>query len=945
MSKLFYRSWIGLLLYFFVLNASGQYPYIKSLDSRYGINIKVIYDLHLDKQGLIWIGSAQGLFRFNGRVAKKIYAENSQQADITNLKTDSSGRLWGMNFSNQIFYLEKDTLRIFPLKISKGSIVNFDFIGKDLWIGLNSGFLKYSLEDFQQKQSYFSESVFTDFVASGTEFIGVSQYILLKARKEQINIVKTFTPYETRLQKVGGKVFALSNKLSPRNFYDTQQPQIVKSFAIKENIYILHYREFLGKILLCSKRGAYLLDPTTEKIENLFNEKQITDIIQDYQGNIWVSTVNEGLWFCPSLQTKYFLSQNGKHFESIEKINENLWVGNSEGELWKLQPKDTMPQWKYLSKVSDFSEIKKIKYNPLDHSVFLGTSITNQEGKVIQEIDYFKDVAFAKQEDCFFYLFALPYGARWLSFKPCKTFDEVALQKNENKYIYEKYIRFQRSNSVAIHQESQRYWVGYNDNLYAYQSNKESKILRSSLNQAVIAKQLIYYAPKNWLIVATFEQGLFIFKNDVVQNIFKNNMLKSTIIRKILLKDNKLWIGTDKEISVLDLDNLLFTDFFSQVGLSQIDYQDFCIDNEGLWLLQDNSVIFLPYELQRKRNILQILPPQIAVTKQTLMIAVETLNFKNPYNTTIWYRIPEVHREWRSLEETAGSTIHYDYLSGGSYTLEIYAEDKRANLKSRMSIMKLEIPLLWWQKWWNWLFISFILLGISNLVLFWGFKYYQQRQKLYTSLWISQLKTLQSQMNPHFLYNILYTAQALIYEDKKTEVGTLLGDFSDLMRKILENSEKLSVSLEDEITYLKLYLGLESIRFEDDFNYQIKIAENIHSHHQLLPSMLLQPFVENALKHGLMHKKGEKTLDINFYDDNGSLIVEIKDNGIGRKKSQELQQSKYPYPSVGFGTKSTLKRIEILNKISNYYIHCDIIDYQNPTGTLVIIHIKSKINK
>ena len=113
-------------------------------------------------------------------------------------------------------------------------------------------------------------------------------------------------------------------------------------------------------------------------------------------------------------------------------------------------------------------------------------------------------------------------------------------------------------------------------------------------------------------------------------------------------------------------------------------------------------------------------------------------------------------------------------------------------------------------------------------------------------------------MNPHFMFNVLNAVQGLIYSNQKSKASDYLGKFSDLMRKILEASDKKEIAIDKEIAMLKMYLELEKSRFENDFEYQFSLPSELDLSQYKIPSMIIQPFVENAIKHGLMHKKGVK---------------------------------------------------------------------------------------
>lgn len=201
-------------------------------------------------------------------------------------------------------------------------------------------------------------------------------------------------------------------------------------------------------------------------------------------------------------------------------------------------------------------------------------------------------------------------------------------------------------------------------------------------------------------------------------------------------------------------------------------------------------------------------------------------------------------------------------------------------------------------------------------------------------------------MNPHFFYNALNTLQSYILSNEKKEAIEYLSKFSNLTRTILEMTEKDWVSIADEIKTLSLYLDIEKARFDDDLTYSISASSSIDIETTKIPSMLLQPFVENSIKHGLLHQSGNKEVSIIFTTINDNLVITIDDNGIGRQKSSELNQIKNKkYQS--FATDALQNRVNLLNQYTQKNISIEIIDKysltEKPIGTKVIIKIPSEL--
>ncbi|QQR98753.1 MAG: tetratricopeptide repeat protein [Sphingobacteriales bacterium] len=176
------------------------------------------------------------------------------------------------------------------------------------------------------------------------------------------------------------------------------------------------------------------------------------------------------------------------------------------------------------------------------------------------------------------------------------------------------------------------------------------------------------------------------------------------------------------------------------------------------------------------------------------------------------------------------------------------------------------------------------------------------------------LTALKSQMNPHFIFNALNSIQELYTSGSLKYANEQMGNFAYLTRKILETSEKQKIYLSEEVEILKMYLELESMRFGNDFSSNISFDEDIDEDYIQIPPMLVQPYVENSIKHGLFHKIGNKNINIHFFmEENDEILAcTIDDNGIGRNASAEINKNRHK-THQSFATNATEKRLQLLN--------------------------------
>jgi LytS/YehU family sensor histidine kinase len=208
-----------------------------------------------------------------------------------------------------------------------------------------------------------------------------------------------------------------------------------------------------------------------------------------------------------------------------------------------------------------------------------------------------------------------------------------------------------------------------------------------------------------------------------------------------------------------------------------------------------------------------------------------------------------------------------------------------------------------------------------------------------------EMSALLAQMNPHFLFNSLNSIDSYIIRNESKKASEYLNNFARLMRLILQNSRSNYISLKDELEALELYLEMESLRFKNKFSYSITIDKELDSNSIVIPPMLIQPYIENAIWHGLMHKtngeEGKVELFVSKYENN--LLCVVRDNGIGRKRAAELKDQRQSSHKRSMGMQITEDRIEIINKLYDINTSVTIYDMQNDhgqaTGTRVELRI------
>jgi len=268
-------------------------------------------------------------------------------------------------------------------------------------------------------------------------------------------------------------------------------------------------------------------------------------------------------------------------------------------------------------------------------------------------------------------------------------------------------------------------------------------------------------------------------------------------------------------------------------------------------------------------------------------------------------------------------------------------ENEIVVLKSQQQVQELEIQL---QKNLKYsLVVILLVILLTSLLLFNRFKLKKEKEKAEIEkarLKIEQ-RLLHSQMNPHFIFNSLNSINSFIGENNTKEAQAYLIKFAKLMRLILENSRKVMVALDDEVHALRLNMELERLRFDNLFDFTITIDPDIEPEYIYLPPMLIQPFVENAIMHGIRGKEGKGLVSLTIKAEKEYLSCTVEDNGVGREKTLKISDKHNDH--VSLGTQVTIERLEILRQEITPKAGMKIIDLKDDNGigigTKVILQI------
>ena len=955
---------------FCIFSSKAQEPFLRKISFLEGLPSDVIYDMYVSEKGLLYLGTDKGLVSYDGVHFTLYPFDENLSNSVNSIQEDENGVIYCKNFSNQIYFLSNERLNLdktFNDLISKKalSVVEFSVLNKQKVLltpnefytfNKNKPLLLFKSKHQLDKNDFFHlayNAVKKEFYVSAIESILVfknNQFI--SEKKTNLN--------QKNLEIYLGSICFVSktseNKIDV--FGKNIATDILKSTSLNR------LSSCGSELWICTNDGISEVNVDRNSVENPFlSGKRVSDIVVDKEGNHWISTLDNGLFFMPSLKLKSLsikgIDEQKKPNFSRVKIakNNHFFVATSTGSVFEFD-ENGKQILKYQSE--NKTEIEFITlHNDLiitSASIF---KIGNAKPITSKKMYLGKEVALDSYGN--FVMASSTYAG--LLANDLKS--NLVIPKNFNKFTLIKFgltanflcFRECRARTVFFDKISNIYYVAYYDDLYSYDKNGDIKIIKLPNNNPIIASEIIQNKDGS-LWIATTQKGIIQLKNQkVVTHLTSKNKLTSNNCRRIEIDNQTLWILNDKGIETYNFKTNEVKNASANLCMKGITINDFIIKNNTIAFITNEGVFYTNKSIVNNDYV-----PQFEFTnfwinnrkvpfkndlvldykQNNVQIDFRTIHYKSLGDYTYEYRFKNQDDKWYSLTSDA-SNIKFVSLKSGNYIFQIRV--KYGDFKSEIKELYFEIKKPFWLQWW---FVALEILAIVFLVYLVNKRAVlrtKKRQEVKEQLALSQLTALRSQMNPHFMFNVLNSVQGLIYSNQKSKASEYLGKFSDLMRKILEASDKKEITVEKEFELLDMYISLEKSRFDTDFEYKINLPTSIDLSQYVIPSMIIQPFVENAIKHGLMHKIGLKELKIN-----GEIINEywqfvIDDNGVGRAKAEQINKSFKSHKS--FATNAIGSRISLINKVSSSKIEIVIEDKMSNTkeslGTKITILIPVKI--
>jgi hypothetical protein len=403
---------------------------------------------------------------------------------------------------------------------------------------------------------------------------------------------------------------------------------------------------------------------------------------------------------------------------------------------------------------------------------------------------------------------------------------------------------------------------------------KTFRILKTIPKNQIIGNTITFLESyKDFIFIGT-EKGINIYRNGIIQLFDKEQGLKDAAISSSHIFENQLWLATKKGFYTIDLDKLTA----NKNTVSSIEIRGITINSVPV---NQSNFRWFSYAFN-----------QLVCDYEHNTIAVDFVPKGHSFSDKLKFRYRlKTSNHWSPYSEKP--FVYLSYLPNDTYHLEIEVLDLNAGKTSRFDILKISIQPPFWKTGWFYGLIGMLLILTAVFIILRMKKRTKQKAETENRIAKAKLEALLSQMNPHFTFNALTTIQSYVFGKDAHNSAIYISEVASLMRQTLDNSAKQTITIEDEIEYLETYIAIENQRFDNRVQYEIVVDVAINKEHTEIPTMLLQPFVENIFKHAFDKEYPNPTFKIEFtiIEKNGLQIV-ISDNGKSKTKTNKTHISR-----------------------------------------------------
>ncbi|MCF8307386.1 MAG: histidine kinase [Bacteroidales bacterium] len=960
--------YIGVLILSMVAyGLRAQLPYHIHYTVNDGLPGSEVYDIVQDSTGRLWLGTSYGVSRYNGYTFENYTVNDGLADNSTVIIYKTNDRLWFYSYEKNFSYYKNGKFHIpkqinntlhtrihpnHPFAVTLDNANNLYFISKNnRLVRMDTARNITKIDTLNKDLNHYSLILKKFDISHRGEYLGS-----LKKNHPHLYRYLSDNPYFTRhsdlhfyqhrQKAVSNEKLSLERIKHPGKLIQTVHP---KDLGIDSDgsIWI---RKTIDGLLYFKKRGKSYMPC------HFLKNKRVTRIYRDREKNYWISTEGNGLYRIPSLQFNVFHTRpemSSENIISMEIYDSLLFCGTNNNHLYKIRIQEG-----YMNNPRKILKTRNVKY-PRDIFIDKNNSIW------LIESDFLHYTFDGRQNAPDYIIVNKIYCAS-------RTLDSGVLMATNRGFL--KY----KNNHLVYDSRKD----GFNQHLHAICQTSDSVIWGGGLNglfkihnhnfsykgneHPLLAKRISLLVPdgrKLW--IGTRVNGLVCYTEDTLLRITKADGLCSNII-KSFYKDNDTtyWVGTSEGLNRLVFDGKTLKTKKIEAytiwnGLPSNVINDIARQSQHLWLATSKGLASVnPEELTTKKThpILHIdsmvsggqkteqgKPIHLEPAHNNLTIYYTGVSLISTKNITYKVKLEGRDSQWIT---TQNRSVRYADLAHGDYQFKLKARYAQGTFTPKALSIRIHVEKHFTETTW-FLIISIltaliVMSGISYAII----RFKAQKEQDKREIIQSEQKALRAQMNPHFIFNSLNSIQEFVLEQKEDEAERYLSSFSSLMRDILEYSKKNFIWLADELKMLRLYLELEQLRFDESFDFDFQIDDNIEPSSIQIPPILLQPFAENAIRHGLLHKKEKGHIRIHIAQgEEDTVILSISDNGVGRKRAAQIESSKRTRKAMGM--KNTLERLQLINKIYNAQIATKITDNYHddgsPAGTTIKIYIPESI--
>jgi ligand-binding sensor domain-containing protein len=976
-----YRKFAFTFLFYLLSNLLfSQFNLVRNFNVKDGLPSSEVYEMLVDDNGYLWFASDMGVSRYNGYEFKNYTTEDGLPDNtIFGIYEDYKHSIWFRTLSGKLAYLYNDKLYSLACNDSLTKLLNIASItsiyvdSKDnLWLGLttNCVFKIPSTNGYrfieQININYNGEYIYE--IENGYVYGGNSKsnnliHLFSKGEKKQeicfTTNNKDHGPYRYYVTKLKDKSYLTSIDNTIVNFNSSG---VIKQWC-EDDVVICELEDHDKGILIGTYNGISFHNKTPNDLNDLtkkFDRKIITSLKHDKENNLWLCTKGHGIFYLPYRNFKYYTSTNGLSESSISTIgvfDNEVVSGHLSGELsffngLKIKTlnvynkRDNNKEPNEITSVLDFNSDKK--YISAIGNIYEFSNKTKLVSKSRRVIA--KKLIKSNQGN----LISLQ--------------SRVLKENTPNNDFNELWSVTLPNYSDNIYQDkTDKIWICSSAGLLSY--DKQNGLINVGKDEnRIYLSRIVDIDEDNYgyLWFVSRGEGIIIKNGNTYHQIKKEDGLSSNMCRTVFIDSSGVvWVGTNNGLNKIIITShqpfkYYINNFYSENGLLTNEVNEIIEFEQKLWLVHNNGIsIFKTSNIKNNMFSPPVYISDVLINNESrdlkdlkslshienfLTIKYNGISYKEPGTILYKYKLEGMDTTWNYTKYTS---LTFNTIPPGTYKFVIYAKNNDGYWSQNPAVLFFNISQPWWK---TWQFVFFEILTFS-LIVFFAFKYrlnfIEKREKLktiqQTRLSNAELKALRAQMNPHFVFNAINSVQYFITNNDPVSSQKYLSKFAKLIRYVVDNSKPASIPLNKEIEALNLYLDLESLRFENKFEYSIEISEKIDTEVIHIPSMLIQPFVENAIWHGLMHKNNIGKIKISLDLKDQGLVCIIEDNGIGRVKSNEILKSKHNEFHKSVGMSITQERLDIINQKNNSNLTMNIFDlydnWNHPIGTRVVLNL------